>query len=117
MNSEMENLVSELEKISDDAAKTFSSLSAEQINWKPSMEGWSVGQCFEHLIKTNRLFFPELEQIADGTRKSSFWESYSPFSGFFGNLLIKSLQKDSRKYKAPTEKIVPPSEIDVSIIE
>lgn len=117
MNSELENLIGELETISGDARETFGNLSAEQINWKPSADGWSVGQCFEHLIKTNALFFPELEKIADGTRKNSFLESYSPLSSFFGNLLVNSLKKDARKFKAPSPAIVPPSEIDAKIIE
>ncbi len=117
MNTEISNLVSELQAVSDDTQKTFSKLSAEQINWKPSAEGWSVGQCFEHLIKTNKLFHAELDKIADGTRRNSVLENYSPLSGFFGNLLISSLKKDSRKFKAPTQKIVPPSAIDPHIIE
>ena len=113
----MSEVISELEKISDDTQKTFGEFSAEQINWKPSAEGWSVGQCFEHLIKTNELFFAELDKIADGSRRNSFLENYSPLSGFFGNLLISSLKKDARKFKAPTKNIVPPSEIDAKIIE
>ena len=116
MNSDLNNLITELEKISEDTKATFGNLSAEQINWRPSAEGWSVGQCFEHLIKTNALFFPELEKIANGTRKNSFLENYSPLSGFFGNLLVKSLQKDERKFKAPSQAIVPPSEVSKDII-
>ena len=117
MSKELPNLIEELKAISTEAQKTFGNLSAEQINWRPSAEGWSVGQCFEHLIKTNRLFSPELERIAQGTRKNSFLENFSPLSGFFGNLLVKSLQKDERKFKAPTQKIVPPSEVDTNTIE
>ena len=117
MNSENTNIASELELISADAQTTFGNLSAAQINWKPSATGWSVGQCFEHLIKTNELFYDELEKIGNGTRKNSLLESYSPLSSFFGNLLINSLRKDSRKFKAPTQKIVPPSEIDTNIVE
>jgi hypothetical protein len=117
MNDELENLTSELEKISADARATFGRLSGEQINWKPSADGWSVGQCFEHLVKTNRLFFPELEKIASGTRKNSFLENYSPLSGLFGNLLINSLKKDERKFKAPSQAIVPPSDIAADVIE
>ena len=113
----MNEIISGLQTISDDARKTFGNLSAEQINWKPSAESWSIGQCFEHLIKTNSLFFPELERIADGTRKNSFLENYSPLSSFFGNLLINSLKKDERKFKAPSKDIVPPSEVDTNIIE
>jgi hypothetical protein len=117
MNTETLNLLSELQVVSDDTQKTFGNLTAEQINWKPGADGWSVGQCFEHLIKTNLLFFPELERIAGGKRKNSFWENYSPLNSFFGNLLVNSLKKDERKFKAPTQKIVPLSEINASIIE
>lgn len=117
MNSELETLTSELQKISAEALSKFGNFSAAQINWRPSAEGWSVGQCFEHLIKTNELFYGELEKIAGGQRRNSFWESYSPLSSFFGNLLISSLKKDERKFKAPTPRIVPPSEIDANIVE
>lgn len=113
----MSEIISELEAISANAKKTFGNFSSEQINFRPSIESWSVGQCFEHLIKTNELFYGELEAIANGTRKNSFLESYSPLSGFFGNLLVNSLKKDERKFKAPTEKIVPPSEVDANIVE
>ncbi len=117
MNTGISNLVSEFQIISDNAQKTFGNFSAKQINWKPGAGGWSVGQCFEHLIKTNELFYGELEKIAGGSRKNSFLENYSPLSSFFGNLLINSLKKDARKFKAPSQKIVPPSEIDANIIE
>jgi hypothetical protein len=113
----MNEILSELQIISADVQKAFGKLSGEQINWKPSETGWSVGQCFEHLIKSNELFYGELDKIADGTRKNSFLENYSPLSGFWANLLIGSLKKDSRKFKAPTQKIVPLSEIDAEIIE
>jgi hypothetical protein len=113
----MSEIISELEKISENARKTFGGFSARQINWKPNADGWSVGQCFEHLIKTNELFDGELEKIAEGRRQNSFWENWSPLSGFGGKLLINSLKKDERKFKAPTPKIVPPSAVDAGIIE
>jgi hypothetical protein len=113
----MSEIIPELEKISADALEKFGNLSPAQINWRPPDEGWSVGQCFEHLIKSNELFYSDLDKIAEGTRRNSFLENYSPLSGVFGSLLISSLKKDERKFKAPTEKIVPPSEIDVNIIE
>jgi len=117
MNDEVENLTSELNKISDDAQGKFGNLSAEQINWRPSAEGWSVGQCFEHLIKTNKLFYDELDKIGSGARKNSFWENWSPLTSFGGKFLIKSLKSDARKFKAPSKAIVPPSEIKADIIE
>lgn len=117
MSIEKNDLISELQKISADALEKFGSLSSAQINWRPSAEGWSVGQCFEHLIKANEMFYGDLDKIGEGTRRNSFLENYSPLSGFFGSLLVNSLKKDERKFKAPTQKIVPPSEIDVNIVE
>ncbi len=116
-NQDLYNFIDEITEIGQKAELTFGHLSAEQINWKPSPEGWSVGQCFEHLIKANELFYGDLEKIASGARANSFLENYSPLSSFFGNLLVNSLKKDERKFKAPTKKIVPPSEIDANIIE
>ncbi|HEY0049440.1 MAG TPA: DinB family protein [Pyrinomonadaceae bacterium] len=113
----MKEIISELQKITDDAKAKFGNLSPGQINWRPSAEGWSVGQCFEHLIKTNKLFDDELDKIAAGNRKNSFWESWSPLTSIGGRFLIKSLKSDERKFKAPTRKIVPPSEIGANIIE
>lgn len=117
MNGELNDTISELERISVEAQKNFGNFSAEQINWRPSAEAWSIGQCFEHLIKSNEMFFGELDKIASGERKNSLLETYSPLSGFFGSLLINALKKDGRKYKAPTQKIVPPSSVDPHIIE
>lgn len=117
MNGEMDSLLSELKLISENVRKTFGALSAGQINWRPSGESWSVGQCLEHLIKTNELFYGELDKIGDGTRKNSFWENWSPLTTIGGKFLINSLKKDERKFKAPTPKIVPPSEIDPHIVE
>ena len=117
LNKKMNEIISELQTIAENTLKTFSNLSPEQINWRPSETGWSVGQCFEHLIKSNELFFDKLDEIADGKHKHSLLESFSPLSGFFGNLLINSLKKDSRKFKAPTQKIVPPSKVDAKLIE
>ncbi len=117
MKQELAKFVEDAEAIAEDTRKTFGNLSPAQINWKPSADGWSVGQCFEHLIKTNEMFYDEIAKIAGGTRKSSFLENYSPLSGFFGNLMVNSLKKDGRKFKTPSQKIVPPSEIDPNIAE
>ena len=106
-----------MSRIADDAKTTFASLSGDQLNWKPSEKSWSVGQCLDHIIKTNHEFDAEFEKLAAGTRKNSFWENYSPFSGWNGRFLTKMVSEDSKKAKAPTPRIVPPSEIDGGIVD
>ena len=113
----MNQIISEFEKISADVQKTFGGLSAQQLNWKPAAESWSVAQCFDHLIKSNEAFKPEFERVKSGNKKSSLWEKYSPLTGFFGNFLLKSLKNDTKKFKAPSKAIVPPSNVAPDIIE
>ena len=33
-----------------------------QINWKPSLENWSIAECVDHLIVTNKLYLKEFEK-------------------------------------------------------
>lgn len=79
-------------------------------------DGWSVAQCLDHLIKSNEAFLPEFDKLATGKRANTFWENWSPFTGFVGSFLIKSLKDDSKKYKAPAKSIVPPSTIEGNIV-
>jgi hypothetical protein len=106
-----------MHKTAEDVKASFGLLSSDQLNWRPAEKSWSVGQCLEHLIKTNEEFYPEFDKLARGTRKNSFWENYSPFTGFFGRFLIKAVTEDSKKAKAPSERIVPPSDIADDIVE
>lgn len=100
-------LISELEKISEDAQQTFDGLSADQLNWKPAEKSWSVAQCFDHLITTHSLYFPLFERMANGEVKATFWEKASPFSGFFGRFLIKSMRPENTKKMKTTSKAEP----------
>jgi len=116
MDERITQITSDLRQVADDARATFGGLTSEQLNWKPAENSWSVGQCFEHIIKTNEEFYPEFQKLASGERRNSFFERYSPFSGFFGRFLITAVSEDSKKAKAPSKRIVPPSDIDGDII-
>ena len=117
MDERITGITSALKQVADDARANFGGLSSEQLNWKPGEKSWSVGQCFEHIIKTNEQFYPEFEKLASGGRRNNFIESYSPLTGFFGRFLIKAVSEDSKKAKAPSKKIVPPSDINPDVIE
>lgn len=117
MNDRIRNVIDELRNIVDDARTNFSSLSGEQLNWKPAADSWSVAQCLDHLIKTNEQFYPEFEKLASGNRKNTFWQRYSPFTGMGGRWLVNTIMNDSKKVKAPSKDIEPPSEVAGDIVE
>lgn len=117
-NGELEGLVEELGAVGVEARKVFGRLTRAQLNWKPSAEQWSVGQCFDHLIKTNSTFFPEMERVASGTFKSSAWARVSPLSGFFARMILRSLDPvKGRKSKAPRVFLPVSSDVDADVLE
>jgi hypothetical protein len=97
MTTNVSIICSDLKKVADDAKATFGSLSAEQLNWKPDEKSWSVAQCFDHLIVTHSLYFPIFDRLIAGDAKPTFWERYSPLSGFSGRFLIKGLDLKNLK--------------------
>lgn len=117
MDERIKGITYEMSAVATDAAAAFGGLSKAQLNWKPSEKGWSVAQCLEHIILTNLEFYPEFDRLASGSRKNSFWENYSPFTGWGGRFLIKAVSEDSKKAKAPSQRIVPPSDVSADIVK
>src|SRR6185369_11809756 len=100
--AQLPELVTEAQRLSSRTISTFGPLSYEQLNWKPSPERWSVGQCFDHLIETNQSYFPTIDSVIAGQKKSNLWQKLPVLPGLWGKLLIKSLDPSSaRKIKAP----------------
>ena len=73
-HSDLSTVLAEGRLVADETKRVFGQLSAEQINWKPGGEEWSVGQCFDHLIISNRLLLTVIEEIRQGQRGPRAWE-------------------------------------------
>ncbi|MCA1617793.1 MAG: DinB family protein [Acidobacteria bacterium] len=114
---EVDGFVAELRAIAEDARKVFGRLTPAQLNWKPSTEEWSVGQCFDHLITTNTSFFPDMERVAAGKHRNGAWARVSPLSGFFGRFILGALDPEKgRKIKAPRAFLPTSSDVDADVI-
>ena len=101
MTLDLSTLLAEGRQVADETYCAFRQLSAEQINWKPSEDEWSIGQCFDHLSISNRPFLTIIEEIRSGERRRRIRERIPLLPQFFGRLLIRSLRADSgRKLKA-----------------
>ena len=118
MNGELETLIQSARTIAGDARSSFGKLTAQQLNWEPSPERWSVGQCFEHLITSNKGYLPIIESVRGGTKKTTFFQRLPVLPGLAGKLLIKSLDPASpRKLKAPKSFQPAQSNISASVID
>ncbi|HKU76967.1 MAG TPA: DinB family protein [Pyrinomonadaceae bacterium] len=114
--ADLPSLMAAVKQIAADTKSTFAQLSPSQLNWKPSAERWSVGQCFDHLLSSNKGYFPIVDDVLKG-RKQSVWESMPLLPGLAGKLLIKSLDPAStHKIKAPKRFQPAQSDIRASVI-
>jgi hypothetical protein len=102
--------------VAEEARSTFGHLTPSQLNWKPSPERWSVAQCFDHLLSSNKGYLPIVDNVVAGYKRT-FWQSMPVLPGLMGRLLVKSMDPASnRKVKAPKRFQPAQSDISASVI-
>jgi DinB superfamily len=111
-NQYLTEILQTLDRNRNEYQQELASLNSEQLNWKPDAENWSVGQCIDHVITTNKQYFKIFESLLNGTKSSNFWEKVPFLPGFFGNFLIKVTQPEITK-KNPTVPVFEPSKSEI----
>lgn len=86
-------------------------LSSEQINFKPSAESWSIGQCIEHITKTEGML---LGMVQEMLKKPANPEMRSKIKGEDKQVLTM-MEDRSKKFKAPDA--LQPSKTDYDLDE
>lgn len=115
--ADLRSLIAAANNIAAETKSTFGRLSPSQLNWKPSAERWSVAQCFEHLLTSNKGYFPVVEGALAG-HKPTLWQRMPVLPGLAGRLLIKSLDpKSTRKIRAPQKFQPTQSDLSPSVID
>lgn len=110
-------LLTEAEAISRDVQFTFGQLNAEQLNWKPSAESWSVAQCLDHLISANKEMLSAFDPVIRGSKQTRFLERLPFWSGFWGRMMVKAVSpQGTQKFKAPTTAVPSSSKLDPQIV-
>ena len=91
-------------------------LTEEQLNWQPATGSWSVGQCLEHLCKTNEAYLASIS-AALKDKPDSPVEQITP--GWFGRWFIRSFVEPSpntKRVSAPP-KIRPAARVDLAVLD
>jgi hypothetical protein len=78
-------LIAELDAADETAKELPTGLTTEQLNWQPRPNGWSVGQCLDHLCRTNEVYLPAISSSLLG-KPSSAVSEITP--GWFGRWFI-----------------------------
>ena len=107
------DLIKKLDALSKQVQDSFGSLTGDQLNWKPEPGKWSIAQCLDHLVVSNKTYFPIFDKVLDDSYRLSFFQKLNPFKRSLGPMMIKSLGPGSvKKFTAP--KIFEPSSSKVN---
>jgi hypothetical protein len=97
------DIVSALETTAAETPRRFGALTADQLNWRPAADRWSVAQCLEHLLTANAQLLDSVER-ATGGEPPTLWQRVPGLPRLFGRLLITSqAPTGTRKFVAPAK--------------
>ena len=105
--------IDEIEELTGLYRARFGNLDADELNWKPAPDAWSVGQVLDHLIRTNESYFPLLEGARADDYRPPLHGRLGFVARFLGRLILKAVRPEATR-KVRTMPAWEPTESDVS---
>ncbi|MEQ9099786.1 MAG: DinB family protein [Imperialibacter sp.] len=102
-NVNIQSHLDKMEELIAEVNNVFGDLSAQQLGWKPTKGQWSIRECLDHIMMTNKQYYPQFDKIADGRYEPTFWQKMPAFwHSFWGGQLVEYLGPEvKRKSKSP----------------
>jgi uncharacterized damage-inducible protein DinB len=108
----IQEMFSKAREAGEKVQQSFAALTYDQLNWKPAADAWSIGQCLDHLVVSDSLYFPAFKRITSGNFRMNWWQNWNPFSNLFAKMLITSTgERVNKKLKSP--RVFTPTASDV----
>jgi hypothetical protein len=91
------------------ADELLSGLSEEQANWQPQPgHSWSILQCFDHLVRTNKAFSDRFEPALEKAAPIAA-DDRDIAVGWLARKLLESTEPPpKKKFKSPKPTVPPP---------
>ena len=72
-------------------------LDKDELNWKPNPNTWSIAQVVDHLIITNKTYYPIIEQLKSNNYKLPWISKFTFLTNVFGNLILKTVSPENKR--------------------
>ena len=95
------------EAMSGDITTEFASLPAAMADYKPDANTWSVNECFDHLIQSNRLYYPLFESLHDGSYRRGALSRIPLVSRWLGGLVGRVVAPDYKGRSRTSHRLFP----------
>lgn len=95
----IEYILDYYQKTSDNLEKEIKNLTTEQLQFKPTAEGWSVDQTLEHIVDTEKMLFSMAKELMDKPENPQRLSEVKVTD----EQVIFGMEDRSNKVKAPAE--------------
>jgi hypothetical protein len=110
-----DRIIARLDEADRRAHALADSLTVGQLNWRPSPDEWSIGQCLQHLLVFNRLYLAAISRALDDELPSPVREvAAGRISAWFMRTYVEP-GSHTRRVRSP-KKIKPGERIDPSVL-
>ena len=118
VNAYLKFIHANIEEISNRVQDEFGSLSSQQINWKESPSRWSIAECLDHIMTTNRSYFSQFDALAAGNYDPPFWTRLPKSYHLFWSRELSRVMTPLVTRRAQTPKAFAPTlgDHDISIL-
>jgi hypothetical protein len=108
---DLAQIVSELERMDREVAELLAALSPKQLNWQPDGgRSWSIGQCIDHLAKSNRIMVRAMSDALQSARAAGAPAAAGPLRlSWIERLFVGSLEPPVRRRMKAAARAMPGS--------
>lgn len=106
----------QLEPLRLAAHELLDGLTAEQVNWRPAPNRWSIGQCIEHMTLTLRLYPESIGRAMVEARTRSAAGKRPYREGFFSRWFVRSMEPPPRLRVRTRRLVDPPTDLDGDVV-
>lgn len=103
----IEQQIGEITSLNEKISAAFSQISAETMDLKPDAKTWSINECLDHIMQSNRQYYDIFDAIARGTYKDGRWIHVLILPRVLGKLVLKAISPNNER-KSKTAPIFYP---------
>ncbi len=96
--------IQEIESASAQVLHEFSGVSAVDMDTKPDANSWSINECLDHIIQSNKSYFKTLDAIVAGQYQPNIWTKLPLLPSFWGKMIYGACSPETQK-KTKTFKV------------
>jgi hypothetical protein len=113
LNSDLQDVLEQLDRVTEDAQRLCSGVSDQQFNWRPAADRWSISECLEHLNLADANDVTSLKAVIDDAARRGI-RSSGPFRyGKVSTWFVGTVEPPAKHKAKAVQALVPRQNLSV----